>query len=116
MYRADMQISFRQKTDFSESAYHRSEDDLFAKTFGIKEDGYHDDEGFHFAPATQDLGSIAVKEGRLLSWSNALQYKFEPCTRSSLTEPGNAKFIKLIIEFEGEFRKKIASGAVEHNR
>ncbi|TGO73154.1 hypothetical protein BELL_0385g00050 [Botrytis elliptica] len=46
MYRADMQISFRQKTDFSESAYHRSEDDLFAKTFGIKDDGYYDDEGF----------------------------------------------------------------------
>ncbi|KAF5874938.1 uncharacterized protein Bfra_003391 [Botrytis fragariae] len=50
-----------------------------------------------FRQKTCDLGSIAVEEGRLLSWSNALQYKLEPFTRSSLTEPGNAKFIKLML-------------------
>ncbi|TGO60573.1 hypothetical protein BCON_0034g00090 [Botryotinia convoluta] len=93
----NMQISFRQKTYMSESAYHRSDDNLFAKTFGIEEDGYYDDEGFHFAPATQDLGSIAVKQERLLSWSNALQYKLEPFTRSSLTESGHARFIKVML-------------------
>ncbi|TGO34907.1 hypothetical protein BHYA_0177g00140 [Botrytis hyacinthi] len=94
---ANMQIYFREKTHLSESAYHRSEDDLFANTFVTEEDGYYDDEGFHFPPATQDLGSIVVKEGRLLSWSNALRYKLEPFTRGSLTGPGNAKFIKLML-------------------
>ncbi|THV48560.1 hypothetical protein BGAL_0241g00170 [Botrytis galanthina] len=95
---ANMQISFRQKTCISESAYHRSEVDLFWNKFVTKEDGYYDDEGNYYFPfATQDLGSISVKEGRLLSWSNALQYRLEPFTRSSLTEPGNVKFIKLML-------------------
>ncbi|KAF7946952.1 uncharacterized protein EAE97_004201 [Botrytis byssoidea] len=81
-----------------ESAYHRSEVDLFWNNVVTKEDGYYDDEGgYYFPSATQDLGSITVKEGRLLSWSNALQYRLEPFTRSSLTEPGNAKFIKLML-------------------
>ncbi|TGO88922.1 hypothetical protein BPOR_0134g00090 [Botrytis porri] len=35
---ANMQVSFRQKTCMSKPAYHRSDDDLFAKTFGIEED------------------------------------------------------------------------------
>ncbi|TGO51359.1 hypothetical protein BOTNAR_0359g00090 [Botryotinia narcissicola] len=94
----NVQISFRQKTCTSESVYRRSEDELSANIFVSEEDGYYDDEGsFHFCPATQDLGSIFVKEGRLLSWSNELQYKIEPFTRSSLTELGNAKFIKLML-------------------
>ncbi|TGO08231.1 hypothetical protein BTUL_0220g00100 [Botrytis tulipae] len=95
---ANMKFSFRQKACISESAYRRSEDDLLANTFRTEEGGYYDDEGnYYFPPATQDLGSISVKKGRLLSWSNALQYRLEPFTRSSLTEPGNAKFIKLML-------------------
>ncbi|TEY86613.1 hypothetical protein BOTCAL_0005g00340 [Botryotinia calthae] len=95
--RTNVQISFRQKTYMSESAYNPLDDDLFAKTFGIGKVGHYDDNGFHSAPATQELGSIAVKEERLLSWSNSLQYKVEPFTRSIITEPGHARFVKLML-------------------
>lgn len=92
----NMQVSFRQKTYMSESAYHLHNDEFLAQTFDIDKDLLRDDD-LHSVPGTQKLGSIIIREGRLLAWSNALHYLVEPCTLHDPTRAGHARFIKLML-------------------
>lgn len=78
-------ISFRQRARLVESDYHYDRDsspsieyepDVYklSPMLGFSEAHYNG------TAAVQELGSLSERQGRLITWSNALQCRVEPCT------------------------------------
>jgi hypothetical protein len=100
-------ISFRQRARLVESDYHydrlsfpppSSPSSVYepnvwelASMLGFGE-GHFDG-----AAPVQELGSLSEKQGRLITWSNALQYRVEPFTLVDPTIPGHRRFIMLSL-------------------
>lgn len=96
-------ISFRQRARLDESDYHYDRIPGFpsreyepnvlelASILGFGE-GHFDG-----AAPVQELGSLSEEQGRLITWSNALQYRVEPFTLVDATISGHCRFIMLSL-------------------
>lgn len=96
-------ISFRQRAHIDEMDYN------YDRTSGLPYSEYEpnvselaamlgfDQRDFDGAPTVQTLGSISAPQGRLITWSNTLQYRVEPFTLVDATVPGHRRFVMLSL-------------------
>ncbi|KAJ5886349.1 uncharacterized protein N7473_009023 [Penicillium subrubescens] len=72
-----------------------TEQDAIHKIFGIPHtiDYY----AFPFPQNIQDLGSVAVRQGRFLAWPNSLRYKTQPFSLSDKSSPGHQRCIIIYL-------------------
>ncbi|KAL4962780.1 DUF4246 domain-containing protein [Aspergillus stella-maris] len=85
-------ISFSQKIWMHPNEFHFDQGDDVAwdvpfleQLFGIKNDG----------PSRQDIGSVPLREGRLLTFSNCLRHRLEPFELVDRARPGHCRFLTL---------------------
>ncbi|KFY38791.1 hypothetical protein V495_06374 [Pseudogymnoascus sp. VKM F-4514 (FW-929)] len=95
-------ISFRQRARLNEWDYHYDRD--CARSSEYEPDVYElspmlgfSEAYYNGAEAVQELGSLSEQQGRLITWSNALQYRVEPFTLVDPTIPGHRRFIILSL-------------------
>lgn len=84
-------LSFRQKTRMDENdyVYDVSDHGPLEEVFGC--------DNLRGSPAVQGLGSVPTPDGRLLAWSNALQYRIEPFELRDKSRAGHRRFITLSL-------------------
>ncbi|KFZ15934.1 hypothetical protein V502_05326 [Pseudogymnoascus sp. VKM F-4520 (FW-2644)] len=100
----EIKISFRQRACMDEGDYHYNRSDWSASPDNFKvprEDieamlGFNDTSNL-FALPTQEIGYISAPQGRLITWPNTLQYRFEPVTLVDATIPGHCRFLMLSL-------------------
>ena len=86
----DSMLRFRQRTSAEELEYKVYEQDDFAgleELYGIQQDG----------PSVREVGSVATKEGRLLTFPNVLQHCVAPFELVDKTKPGHRKILAMFL-------------------
>ncbi|KAL5353681.1 hypothetical protein ACLOAV_001721 [Pseudogymnoascus australis] len=86
-------LSFRQEMWSHPESYSCYSDHPFsyAAAFGLSPAQYEN------GPSMQDLGRVALPQGRLLTWPNTLQHRFEPVALLDKSKPGHRRFITLML-------------------
>ncbi|KFY89883.1 hypothetical protein V500_05447 [Pseudogymnoascus sp. VKM F-4518 (FW-2643)] len=87
----DARITFRQEIWTQPFSYEclSSDVDCFAEVFGL------DPNQYEIGPSMQELGSVSMPKGRLLTWPNTMQHRFEPFELINKSDPGYRRFIML---------------------
>ncbi|KAF9469551.1 hypothetical protein BDZ94DRAFT_1316716 [Collybia nuda] len=83
-------IAFRQQSNTKSAekiVCPPSQRDWLKAVFGCEDKG----------PAVQDVGVIHINEGRLITWPNILQHKFQPFRLVDPTKPGHCKILTLFL-------------------
>ncbi|KFY47191.1 hypothetical protein V495_02065 [Pseudogymnoascus sp. VKM F-4514 (FW-929)] len=89
----DASITFRQEVWTQPGNYgcYSDDNDSFAEVFGLDHSQYAD------GPSMQELGSVSLQKGRLLTWPNTLQHRHEPIEIVNKSAPGHRRFITLCL-------------------
>lgn len=74
-----------------EIEYEQSRHEFLQQIYGLASESYSDPEG------TQTLGSVASREGRLLTFPNILQHRVSPFELADRTKPGHRKILALFL-------------------
>ncbi|OBT68196.1 hypothetical protein VE03_02361 [Pseudogymnoascus sp. 23342-1-I1] len=87
----DAKITFRQEVWTQPKCYgcYSEDNNAFAEVFGLDARQYED------GPSMQELGSVPMRKGRLLTWPNTMQHRIEPFELTNKSEPGHRRFIML---------------------
>lgn len=100
----EIKISFRQMACMDQLDYHFNDSDWPALPgdFTVPSKDIEAMLGFKeksnlFAMTTQEIGYISAPQGRLITWPNTLQYRFEPVTLVDSTIPGHCRFVMLSL-------------------
>ncbi|EKV12216.1 hypothetical protein PDIG_45410 [Penicillium digitatum PHI26] len=92
----DNSLAFRQRgmMDMQDIGYEQGQFAFLQAVFGFGEDvdgnGYNRD-------ITQDLGAVACKEGRLLTFPNTVQHRVSPFSLVDQSKPGHRKILALFL-------------------
>jgi hypothetical protein len=89
----DASITFRQEVWTQPGNYgcYSDDNDSFAEVFGLDHSQYAD------GPSMQELGSVSLQKGRLLTWPNTLQHRLEPIELVNKSAPGHQRLITLCL-------------------
>lgn len=99
----EIKISFRQRACMDQLDYHYNHSDwpAFPDDFKVPREDIEAMLGFKekalYSLPTQEIGYISAPQGRLITWSNTLQYRFEPVTLVDPTIPGHCRFVMLSL-------------------
>ena len=83
-------LAFRQQPSTAESRgvlYEQDRHEWLHIIFGCQQHG----------PAVQDIGSVAAKKGRLITFPNTFQHRVRPFSLADKTKPGHRKILALFL-------------------
>ncbi|KAL3479078.1 hypothetical protein BJX99DRAFT_255854 [Aspergillus californicus] len=92
----DSSLAFRQRAyreDFNEISYEQDRFEFLQEVFGFGDDVH----GRNACQATQDIGGISTREGRLLTFPNILQHRVSPFALADPSKPGHRKILALFL-------------------
>lgn len=85
-------IKFRQLSQMDKEMWYESALSASLKTL------YQPDFAIGFIhPYLQDMGCVSIRENRLLTWPNTMEYKFNPFQLEDTTVPGRCSFATLYL-------------------
>ncbi|KAL6230446.1 hypothetical protein BDW75DRAFT_244797 [Aspergillus navahoensis] len=88
-------LSFRHRanTEYLQEVSYEQGDFKFLRAFGFEPDvGYSD-----YEQATQELGGVSCRVGRLLTFPNTLQHRVSPFSLADRSKPGHRKILALFL-------------------
>ncbi|RMJ25587.1 hypothetical protein PHISP_03556 [Aspergillus sp. HF37] len=89
-------LAFRQRSnteDMSEIGYEQQRHEFLQEVFGFGDDVDSSNE----TNVTQNLGSVATHEGRVLTFPNTLQHRVSPFSLADRSKPGHRKILALFL-------------------
>lgn len=93
----ESRISFQQENDLYEWDY-TPEPDAMHKIFGIPHSlEYLEFHHLPFPQKIQNLGSVGVKQGRILAWPNTLRYKMQPSSLKDKSCSGHQRCVIIYL-------------------
>ncbi|KAI9681212.1 MAG: hypothetical protein M1817_002494 [Caeruleum heppii] len=84
----ESRLGFRQDTDgFIEASYEQDDHEGPETVFGFENED----------PATQDIGDVVTREGRLITFPNVLQHRVHPFRLADASKPGHRKILAFFL-------------------
>ncbi|CAG7942647.1 unnamed protein product [Penicillium salamii] len=89
------QLAFRQRgmSDLMDLEYEQNQHEFLQAVYGF-DDEIH---GGSNNDITQDLGAVTCKQGRLITFPNAVQHRVSPFSLADLSKPGHRKILALFL-------------------
>ncbi|KAJ2933516.1 hypothetical protein H1R20_g3587, partial [Candolleomyces eurysporus] len=83
-------LALRQQSDaefFTDFPYEQGQHDFLGAVFGLR----------NWSDSIQEIGSVATREGRLITFPNILQHQVQPFKLADPTKPGHRKILALFL-------------------